>query len=189
MVFGTCALHKFVDGGTFSSFLNMWVEITRGSGHYLSPIFPGPNLFPPRDLPGLVPRFEATKAKCITKRFVLPSSKIASLKDIIMASNTNKNKNPVSHSKCSANSNLSHIRFSPTRIEVVSALIWKCAMEVSKARSGSLSPSIMTNAVDSRPRKDPHLPKCAAGNLSWLAIAPAPTMESPRELHHLANEI
>lgn len=47
----------------------------------------------------------------------------------------------------------------------------------------------MTHAVDSRPRNDPPLPKCAAGNLSWLAIAPAPTMESPRELHHLANEI
>ena len=62
-------------------------------------------------------------------------------------------------------------------------------MEVSKARSGSLSPSIMTHAVDLSPRNDPPLPKCAAGNLSWLAIVPAPTMESPRELHHLANEI
>ena len=46
--------------------------------------------------------------------------------------------------------NLSHrVYFGPTRIEVVSALIWKCAMEVSKARSGSLIPSIMTHDVDS----------------------------------------
>ena len=46
------------------------------------------------------------------------------------------------------------------------ALIWKYAMEVSKARSGSLSPSIMAHAMDLRPRNDPPLPKCAAGNLS-----------------------
>ena len=96
MAIGTCALHKIVDGGTFSSFLNMWAEITRGAGDYLSPIFPGPNLFPPRDLSGLVPRFEVPKAKCITKRFVFPGSKIASLKEIITASNTNKNKNLLS---------------------------------------------------------------------------------------------
>ncbi|KAM3751923.1 hypothetical protein ACB098_04G148600 [Castanea mollissima] len=140
MAIGTCASHKIVDGGTFSSFLNMWAEITSGAGDYLSPIFPGPNLFPPRDLSGLVPRFEVPKAN-------------------------------------------------PTRIEVVSALIWKCAMVVSKAKSGSLSPSIMTHAVDLRPINDPPQPKCATGNLSWLAIASAPTMESPIELHHLANEI
>ncbi|XP_075663422.1 akuammiline synthase 2-like [Castanea sativa] len=149
MAIGTCALHKIVDGGTFSSFLNMWAEITTGAGDNLSPIFPGPNLFSPRDLSGLVPRFDGVpKAKCVTKRFVFPGSKIASLKEIITASNTK-----VPH---------------PTRIEVVSTLIWKCAMVVSKARAGSLSPSIMTHAVDLRPRNDPPLPKCAAGNLSWL---------------------
>ena len=44
MAIGTCALHKFVDGGTFSSFLNMWAKITKGAGDYLSPIFPGPKI-------------------------------------------------------------------------------------------------------------------------------------------------
>ncbi len=62
-------------------------------------------------------------------------------------------------------------------------------MEVSRARSGYMSPSIMTHAIDLRPRNDPPLPKCAAGNLSWLAIAPTPKMESMIELHHLINQI
>ena len=44
MAIGTCASHKFVDGGTFSSFLNMWAKITRGAGDYLSPIFSGPKI-------------------------------------------------------------------------------------------------------------------------------------------------
>ena len=143
MAIGTCALHKIVDEGTMSLFLNMWADISRGSSDSLSPIFPGPNLFPPRDLSGLVPKFEVPKAKCITKRFVFPGSKIASLKEIVA---TNITDNIVS----------------PTRIQVVSALIWKCAMEVSRARSGCLSPSIMTHAVDLRPRIYPPLPKCAA---------------------------
>ena len=40
MAIGTCISHKIVDGGTFSSFINMWAEISRGYGDSLSPIWP-----------------------------------------------------------------------------------------------------------------------------------------------------
>lgn len=176
MAIGICALHKLVDGATLSYFVNMWgaINASGGSaGDSFTPFFPGSQLFPPRDLS--VPRFEIPKAKCITKRFLFPASKIAALKErVLLASKTD-------------------IIFSPTRIEVVSALIWRCMMEVSRERSGCLSPSIMTHVVNLRPRNDPvPLPESASGNLSWLAIAPAPapaTEKSLIELQDLVKQI
>ncbi|XP_040986434.1 stemmadenine O-acetyltransferase-like [Juglans microcarpa x Juglans regia] len=139
MAIGICALHKLVDGATLSFFVNMWgaINASGGSaGDSFTPFFPGSQLFPPRNLS--VPRFEIPKAKCITKRFLFPASKIAALKErVLLASKTD-------------------IIFSPTRIEVVT------------------------------------LPESASGNLSWLAIAPAPapaTEKSLIELQDLVKQI
>ncbi|KAG6686317.1 hypothetical protein I3842_11G010900 [Carya illinoinensis] len=172
MAIGICAVHKLVDGATLSFFVTMWgaINASGGSaGDSFTPFFPGSQLFPPRDLS--VPRFEIPKAKCITKRFLFPASKIAALKErVLLASKTDT-------------------IFSPTPIEVVSALIWRYMMEVSRERSGCLSPSIMTHAVNLRPRNDPvPLPESASGNLSWLAIAPA-TEKSLIELQDLVKQI
>lgn len=161
-----------------SFFVNMWGAINAGggfAGDSFTPLFLGSQLFPPRDLSGLVPMFEILKATCmiVTKRFLFPASKIAALKErVLLASKTD-------------------IIFGPTRIEVVSALIWRCMMEMSRERSGCLSPSNMTHAVNLRSRNDPvPLPESASGNLSWLAIAPAPSMEkSLVELQDLLKQI
>jgi hypothetical protein len=78
--------HRIVDGATFSSFVNMWAAIASrsGAGDSLSaraPIFPGPRLFPQRDISALVPRFDVPKGNCITKRFDVPGSRIALLEN------------------------------------------------------------------------------------------------------------
>ncbi|KAJ9163858.1 hypothetical protein P3X46_023486 [Hevea brasiliensis] len=171
MAIGTSISHKLVDGITFTSFINLWASMARGSDKYLSPIFFGSHLFPPKDLSGLLQVLDIPKSKNITKRFVFDLSKIASLRERVFG-----------HS--SAN-NL------PSRVEIVSALIWKYAVDASRANSSgsSKSPSFLTQTVNLRPRMDPPLPEHTAGNLLWLAIAAGPSDSREMEIHGLVYQV
>ncbi|XP_031372989.1 stemmadenine O-acetyltransferase-like [Punica granatum] len=169
---GICVLHKIVDGITFTSLMNSWAANSRGSGDpSSSPLFVGPSLFPQRDLSGLLPTLDIPRDKCVTKRFVFGESKIALLRD------------KLKEGRCIEN---------PSRVEAVSALIWRCAINVNWIRKGSLIQSVLTQTVNLRARMDPPLPENCVGNILWLAIAPAPEIE-PRaqevELHELVNQI
>ncbi|XP_059658975.1 stemmadenine O-acetyltransferase-like [Cornus florida] len=89
---------------------------------------------------------QLTKSKCITKRFVFDASNIALLREKV-----------AKHSCVDR----------PTRLEVTSALIWKCAMEVQRAKSGSFRPSFASQTVNLHPRMVPPMPEQSAGNLWW----------------------
>ncbi|KAK2981613.1 hypothetical protein RJ640_012895 [Escallonia rubra] len=173
MAIGMCFLHKIFDGSTISSFINAWAATARGIGEsVLSPIFFGATLFPPRNLSGLF-QFHSpkiAKAKCITKRFVFDGTKIALLRE-----------------KVTQHSGLDR----PSRTEVVSALIWKCAMEVQNEKSGYITPSVATQTVNLRPRMNPPLAGNSAGNILWLAMAVTPTssVEGEIMLHDLVGEM
>ena len=56
----------------------------------------------------------------------------------------------------------------PTRIEVVTALIYKNVMALTKGNSSSSIPSILIQTVNMRPRISPPLPKNSIGNFSWF---------------------
>ncbi|WMV54021.1 hypothetical protein MTR67_047406 [Solanum verrucosum] len=53
----------------------------------------------------------------------------------------------------------------PTRLEVLSALIYKCAATAARANSSSFKPSMLVLAVNVRPILDPPLPTRAIGNI------------------------
>ncbi|KAK9293120.1 hypothetical protein L1049_021106 [Liquidambar formosana] len=79
----------------------------------------------------------------------------------------------------------------PTRVEAVTALIWKSAIAAAKANSGTErnTPStILTHVVNFRGRMDPPLPDHSVGNLWQFAVAPMmQEKESEKiELHDLA---
>ncbi|KDP30966.1 hypothetical protein JCGZ_11342 [Jatropha curcas] len=177
MAIGTSISHKLVDGITFTSFINTWAAMARGSNdNLLSPIFVGPHIFPPKDIYGLLPVLDIPKAKNTTKRFVFDLSKIGLLRERLFgngnSSVNNKNNNN--------NNNL------PSRVEIVSALIWKCAIDASRTKK----PSFSTQTVNLRARMDPPLPESAAGNLLWLAIAPAPSDGSSKiEIQDLVYQV
>ncbi|XP_050370279.1 stemmadenine O-acetyltransferase-like [Argentina anserina] len=120
--------HKMIDAYTLSKFINSWAAATSlgfsTSDHNV--VLPSyqylgaASHYPPLALFEPPPQFgELAKEKCITKRFMFESSKIACLKSEA-ASAAVKN---------------------PTRVEVVSALIWKTAMRASSANSCSVRPS------------------------------------------------
>ncbi|XWS34642.1 hypothetical protein CRYUN_Cryun21dG0055200 [Craigia yunnanensis] len=157
-----CLLHKNTDVSSLVTFLQSWTAITRDSGEAVSPDFVGGSLLPPRDL-SILPPVNIPSGNFITKRFVFEASKIASLK--VKAAGL----------------------FVPSRVEVVLALILKCSVAASRAKSGSATPVVLFQAVNLRNRIVPPLPENSIGNLIW----PMPVFigDGEMELNELVSMI
>lgn len=82
------------------------------------------------------------KKNWVTRRFVFRNTKLAELKSMVASSGVE----------------------TPTRVEVLSALLYKCAMSAAKSNStGSFSPSVMFQAMNMRAEMVPPLSE----NFSW----------------------
>ncbi|KAI3842627.1 hypothetical protein MKX03_027291 [Papaver bracteatum] len=156
-----CISHKIADISSIATFLRSWVHtstVARGAAgntnQKLHPTFESADLFPPSKqlvslsglppmLPDLYPSGESkSDNKIVSKRFVFDSVIINSL--------------------CGKLLSLINDKFSrPTRVEIVSALIWKSVMKSEKA--GSLS--VVNHAANLRKRLDPPLQDVSFGNL------------------------
>ncbi|KAK1388615.1 Vinorine synthase [Heracleum sosnowskyi] len=150
---GLCISHKIVDGAALSSFLQGWATTASGD-KAVYPDFIAPSIFPAddlwlRDTSMVVWGSLFKKGKCATRRLVFDSSAIATLKADASGLNL----------KC------------PTRVEVVSAFIWKCAMAATEKKCGSKRPSLLTHIVNLRKRFAPTLSDYSLGNLIWVASA------------------
>lgn len=163
LVIGMCFSHKIADGSTISTFINGWAATARGSSEEVRPTFDSAFLFPPRDSAGFKPNAGITGEKMVTKRFVFHASKIAALK-----------------AKATERSG----SVQPTRVEVVSALVWKCVMGEPK----SSVVYVANHAVNLRGRMLPPLPDHSFGNLFQMTIAPM-VMEKRTELHSLVGHL
>lgn len=112
---GVCLSHKIADGVSISAFLKAWAAIARGCFEEY-PSFEAKSLFPqneslPQDYSMVLGKCLIRTGKCVTKRVVFDASAIAALK-----------------AKASVDC---------TRVEVVSAFIWKRAMAAAKQKLGS----------------------------------------------------
>ncbi|KDP26743.1 hypothetical protein JCGZ_17901 [Jatropha curcas] len=156
-----CISHKIADMATLYSFINNWAAIARNSGkEYISPLFNLGSLYPPIDLP--VMSYEVPeKVKCISRRIIFDFPKIAILKSIIAKEIQD-----------------------PTRVEVVTALIYKSAISAAKTVSRSLKPTILHQAIHLRSWVSPPVPENAMGCLT--GIFPVPIMDES-EIHQLAQ--
>ncbi|WRX14193.1 hypothetical protein QQP08_006680 [Theobroma cacao] len=137
-----CLLHKNTDVSSLATFLQSWTAIARDSGEAVSPEFVGASLLPPGDL-SFMPPVNNPSGNFVTKRFKFEASKIASLK-----------------AKAAG-------QFVPSRVEVVLALILKCSVAASRAKSGLARPIALFQAVNLRKRIVPPLPENSIGNLIW----------------------
>lgn len=108
---GVCFSHKIADGATAASFLNAWASITRGEGdNIVAPQMDVAMLFPPRNIQMDITRGMTGHQDIVTKRFIFDGAKLSMLRDRLGC-------------------------FNPTRVEAVTALIWKSAIEAAKASS------------------------------------------------------
>ncbi len=164
MAIGVCISHKIGDAATMVTFINDWATMTCNPDVELSPEFNLASMFPRGDLPTIT---EAVlkETKCLSKRYVIDTSKIAALKAMIADKVEN-----------------------PTRVEVVTALIYKCAISASRSNSESPNPTLFVQTVNLRNRMIPPLPENTMGNMaSFFAVS---TMEeSEIELHGLVGQM
>nr|XP_016461732.1 PREDICTED: vinorine synthase-like [Nicotiana tabacum] len=156
MAIGASMFHLVSDANTMSAFLNTWANIARERIMPLASLdFTSSSLlFPPQNhLPQELSAFLKTLFfkegdQFLQRRFVFDSKAIAAIKLKGGSSSTVPK---------------------PTRVQALTALIWKHMMLASKAVKGSSSPSCMLNhAVNLRPRLHPPLPN-ASGNVVWFA--------------------
>ncbi|XP_008231723.1 PREDICTED: BAHD acyltransferase At5g47980-like [Prunus mume] len=152
---GLSMSHKVFDGITASAFISCWAKMALDDGvddqvPFMVPKFDAASYFPPLDFlnssqPSPSPP-ELVGIKYITKRFVFDAPKIVNLQSNL------------------ASALAPH---APTRILVLSALVWKCAMEaLSKSSNIPLGsrPSSFKLAMDLRRRFEPPMSQTLGGN-------------------------
>ncbi|XP_059644521.1 stemmadenine O-acetyltransferase-like [Cornus florida] len=165
---GVCISHKIADGSSAVTFVDTWAALSRGSASMtIHPSFDAATLFPPRDIMGFRPDIALTKDNIATKRFVFDKTSIEVLKQ--QASSLGVK--------------------APTRVEVVSALIWRRFMALSRSKTEPVvKVCAVLHAVNLRERMVPPLSKHYFGNVWRVAISPS-TIENEEEHHMLVDKL
>ncbi|PSR91650.1 Acylsugar acyltransferase [Actinidia chinensis var. chinensis] len=150
LAIATRASHQVADASALNAFLSDWAVAARDNqAAHETPLFISAMLPTPSDSLA-VQASGRERENCVTRRIVFESSKIAQLKAMVAKDVQN-----------------------PTRVEVVTALIYKNAMAMTRGNSSSLTPSILIQTVNMRRRISPPLPENSIGNFSWFhAIFP-----------------
>uniref|UniRef100_A0A7N0TAN0 BAHD acyltransferase n=1 Tax=Kalanchoe fedtschenkoi TaxID=63787 RepID=A0A7N0TAN0_KALFE len=163
---GMSISHKIADGASLGALVTSWVVETVGMD--VPPVFPQfdvAEVFPSVDFSVTLPLVKMPESKCTTRRFVFGNSKIYELRN---------------KASCEAVPR-------PSRVEALTAFLWKCCMKTSRINSnGSIKPSVMGQTVDLRNRIAP-LGDLSFGNL--VIPFTAYTGESDLELDELVANI
>lgn len=153
VVLGACISHRVCDGATMGSFLKAWSEKARGmeAREDHAPNMEGGVRFPARGMSMNPTRGMIGEKDTVTRRLVLNGKSLCELRERI-SDNNNDNDN-----------------FKATKVEAVTALIWKSAMEAAVATAADKSAensytSMVSHAVNLRRRMEPPLPDIAMGN-------------------------
>ncbi|CAN6553868.1 unnamed protein product [Malus baccata var. baccata] len=156
---GLCTSHKIADGLSMLMFTKTWAAIARG-GHdhddnqakIERPEFVSASLFPPKEITGYDAHVGITRNK-VTKRFVFDASTIEELRKKYTGLESNK------------------IR--PSRIETLSAFIWRRIVEAAKGGDHidvENKLHMLIHAVNLRPQMDPPLPRSSFGNICLISM-------------------
>ncbi|XP_058069860.1 stemmadenine O-acetyltransferase-like [Magnolia sinica] len=155
MAIGVCIFHKVADGIAMATFINGWASQSHGNSDTTGPDIQSSTFFPTE---GPEPSFAfVTNENVVTKRFVFDASKIAALRD-----------------RPSIDLQVGR----PTRVEALSALIWRCIMRT-RGEEGSMRASLAAHAMNLRRRMSPPLPDHSFGNIIFFATSVA----TERECH------
>ncbi|KAJ8769054.1 hypothetical protein K2173_024050 [Erythroxylum novogranatense] len=166
LAIGINASHKVVDGASLSLFTNAWCAACRTGidGAIPRPSFEAGSLFPARyGLRFATPVHTYDGKKIITRRFVFSGDAISTRK-------------------------ATTIKNSPSRVKVVTALIWKAFIESSRSKHGKLRPCLLTLSLNFRGKTLLPLTENSCGNLYMLVVARfEPNEQGNVELNGLVN--
>ncbi|KAI3464703.1 hypothetical protein Pfo_021366 [Paulownia fortunei] len=166
--------HHITDATTLCTFLRAWSASARGSAEVICPSYIAQSAFPQKvamqkesHMFYSLQQFLSI-GKFVTRRYVFDASAISTLKAQSTSSDDKR----------------------PTRVEVVSAFIWKCfIMAVAAEKSSNdQKPFLLTQPVNLRRRAEPTFPDNSFGNFIWLAAAQC-TNPMDTDLKELVNEV
>uniref|UniRef100_A0A7N0UD55 Uncharacterized protein n=1 Tax=Kalanchoe fedtschenkoi TaxID=63787 RepID=A0A7N0UD55_KALFE len=178
LAIGVCICHVIADGVGFSVFMKAWAAAARGCVTVIQPNFNSVSVFPAHDT-GLWEMSDPTFAggarngNFVTRKFTFDSASITELRELATGAGLSRR---------------------ATRVEAISALLWKWFMIASRERKKQTDShvkrgnylSAVTHSVNLRARVDPsftpEITQHTMGNLIWFATAvstPATDMEEP----------
>ncbi|KAI3915231.1 hypothetical protein MKX01_035490 [Papaver californicum] len=161
---GLCISHKIADASSFATFITDWAAIARGATDQVKgPVFKLSSLFPPKDvLKGLVSPATYSKEEMVTKKFVFEPSIIDKLKNKAAISSTN-----------GESYSMVQERKPITRVEAVSAFLWKCFIDMDLSKNEGVPFKVYTASysVNMRSRIVPPLPSNSIGNMETITAA------------------
>ncbi|XP_065868171.1 stemmadenine O-acetyltransferase-like [Euphorbia lathyris] len=175
---GICFSHKINDGITTSAFMKTWAANSCGSGlgsgwynKVIQPnLFEALSMFPQQK--SLASRYTSSmetlwfsKKALRTRRFVFNANAVSALR---------------------AKGRSQYVK-NATRVEALSAFIWKCLMKACENISGSPRPSGMSQAVNIRRLTKPRMSRYSIGNLVWSAIARYNPDDTEMEMKELVS--
>ncbi|CAN4127807.1 unnamed protein product [Withania somnifera] len=171
LVMGIQMSHILADAFTLATFLKEWAHIsqTGTTKGCLSSFGRLSSFFPTRVLPvsQFSPHFNSS-AKIIRKRFVFDALAITELKDKIDSSATSKK---------------------PSRVVVITSLIWKVLMGISSAKHGHSGNSSLLIPINLRGKSNVPSIEHALGNFCISAISTFESNQSRKELSDFVNLI
>ncbi|KAI3807757.1 hypothetical protein L1987_23691 [Smallanthus sonchifolius] len=171
-----CISHKILDGIALATFVKCWASVHRVIRKLTRDeevVYPDLTVcFLPaadsrlRDSSMVMWASLIKFGKCSTSRFVFDNCAIDKLKAEAIRRGVHQ----------------------PTRVEVVSALLWKCVMVASNEKHGFEKPSLLSHVVNLRKRSGTVLSENSIGNMVWVASTKCGTM-SDIKLHDLVNKV
>ncbi|KAL7199801.1 hypothetical protein ACSBR2_021992 [Camellia fascicularis] len=163
--------HKIIDGFTQATFIKEWATASKeGIEKAMWPSLELGSLFPARELSDLKPhpRRDQGVKKLVAKRFVLDAATISTLKAKVVGVSLG-----------------TPPKRQPSRILVVTALIWRTLIHIARAKHGYLRPSVLSLSMDLRERTGLQPPKNSFGNLFTHSTARFMAEENKMELQDL----
>ncbi|KAL7227691.1 hypothetical protein ACSBR1_022541 [Camellia fascicularis] len=170
---GVSIAHRIADASTLSTFLNAWAIASRVGIDNVT-VHPSFNsvFVPGRNLPALnlgIPRSGDNGAK--TRMFFFNKKAISTLRAKASTDNDNKGKR------------------GPTRVQLVSAVIWRALVAVAQAKHGQPRASGVLQTINLRKKTVPSLPEHSCGNFWGLAMTGCMGDESKMELQGFVDLI
>nr|XP_027121974.1 vinorine synthase-like [Coffea arabica] len=157
MAVGACSSHKLADAMSFVTFMNAWAATCRGQAdEVVQPDFElAGRLFPPANIPLTTHDFMSLEEKesLVTKRFVFDKEKLDALKQLA--------------SSAASGSSVKD----PTRIEAVSALMWKNLSSTTQAKVDHKTNFLAYHGVNLRPKMSLPGDRLVFGNLAIATTA------------------
>lgn len=171
--------HKLADGLSTGTFMKSWASACRGNaGEALLPDYTALSLFPAnKSMQREQHIFSAMKryfgfGKTVMRRYVFDAASISRLRACISEPEGQKRQ--------------------PTRVETVSAFLWKCFMAASASASSGRSrqTSLVSHVVNMRRKREPPLGEQTFGNYAWLVPASSDDAENDNnDLKQLFNKV